>query len=324
MIILVANNPALINPKHLSAFRAVMVSGSMTGAGKILHVTQPAVTRLIKDLEADLGLTLFARHSGRITPTSHAHILYREVERYFYGLDRVFESARTLRNNRGGQLRIAAMPTLSSRTLPEAIRRFRQKNPDIDIIIESEVSVHILDAVRNNEVDLGIGRVPKERDEIARLSMPTSYAICILPKNHPLAEKKTVSVTDLSGEAMVTLGSSSLLRLQLDSVLRLAGVTVGSTIQTLFSNTASTYVSNGLGIAIVDLFSILGADLSRIEVRRFYPEIAFDFAAIYPSGDRSPMVVEFAQELRQVVSDEITAMDKQMFEISSSINQSAC
>lgn len=306
------NHPAMINPKQLSAFRAVIVSGSITGAGKILHVTQPAVTRLIKDLEADLGLNLFTRQSGRITPTAHAHILYREVERYFYGLDRVFESARMLRNNRGGQLRIAAMPTLSSRTLPEAIRRFRVKNPDIDIVIESEVSVHILDAIKNNEVDLGIGRVPKERDEIARLEMPTSYAICILPKHHRLTAKKVISVTDLSGEAMITLGSSSLLRLQVDSVLRLAGVTVGSTIQTLFSNTASTYVANGLGVAIVDLFSILGADLTKIEIRPFFPQIAFDFAAIYPSQDKAPLAVDFAQELQDVVANEILTMNKQL------------
>lgn len=303
-----ADHPASINPRQLAAFRAVIVSGSVTGAGKILHVTQPAVTRLIKDLEVQLGLTLFSRRAGRMTPTSHAQSLYRDVERYFFGLERVLDAARTLRNSRGGQLRIAAMPTLSSRTLPQAISRFRQRYPDIDITIESEVSIRILDAVMNDEVDLGIGRVPKERDDLARLDMPASEAICILPKQHRLASRAEIHASDLAGEAMVTLGTSSLLRLQVDSALRLAGVVTGSTIQTLFSNTASTYVANGLGIAVVDLFSVLGADLSQIELRRFSPRIAFDFAAIYPSGDRSPLAIAFARELREVVSDEISDM----------------
>lgn len=306
------NHPSSINPRQLAAFRAVIVSGSVTGAGKILHVTQPAVTRLIKDLEMQLGLTLFTRRAGRMTPTDHAQILYRDVERYFFGLERVLEAARTLRNNRGGQLRIAAMPTLSSRTLPEAISRFRLRYPDIDIAIESEVSIRILDAVMNDEVDLGIGRVPKERDDLARLDMPTSEAICILPKHHRLTKKSVIAASDLGGEAMVTLGASSLLRLQVDSALRLAGIVPGSTIQTLFSNTASTYVANGLGIAIVDLFSILGADLSQIEIRRFDPRITFDFAAIYPDGDRSPLAIAFARELRGVVSDEIQDMQRRL------------
>lgn len=303
-----SNNPSSINPRQLAAFRAVIVSGSVTAAGKILHVTQPAVTRLIKDLESQLGLTLFNRRAGRMTPTSHAQTLYRDVERYFYSLDRVLEAARTLRNNRGGQLRIAAMPTLSSRTLPEAISRFRRRYPDIDVTIESEVSIRILDAVMNNEVDLGIGRVPKERDDLARLDMPTSDAICILPKHHKLTEQSEISASDLNGEAMITIGASSLLRLQVDSALRLAGVTPASTIQTLFSNTASTYVAHGLGIAIVDLFSILGADLSQVEIRPFRPRIPFDFAAIYPSGDRSPLAIAFARELREVVADEVSNM----------------
>ncbi|MDF2797319.1 MAG: LysR family transcriptional regulator [Devosia sp.] len=301
-----------VNPKQLAAFRAVIVSGSVTGAGKILHVTQPAVTRLIKDLESQLGLTLFTRRAGRMTPTAHAQTLYRNVERYFFGLERVLDAARTLRNNRGGQLRIAAMPTLSSRTLPEAIGRFRRRYPEIDIAIESEVSIRILDAVMNDEVDLGIGRVPKERDDLARLDMPTSEAICILPKHHHLAERSEIFARDLSGEPMVTLGASSLLRLQVDSALRLAGVVPGSTIQTLFSNTASTYVANGLGIAVVDLFSILGADLSQIEIRRFNPRITFDFAAVYPDGHRSPLAIAFARELRDVVSDEISDMQDRL------------
>ena len=246
------DNPVSINPRQLAAFRAVIVTGSVTGAGKILHITQPAVTRLVKDLEVQLGLALFTRRAGRMTPTSHAQSLYRDVERYFFSLERVLEAARTLRNDRGGQLRLAAMPTLSSRTLPKAISRFRERHPDVDIAIASEVSIRILDAIMNDEVDLGIGRVPRERDDLARLDMPTSEAICILPKHHRLAERSEIFASDLQGEAMVTLGSSSLLRLQIDSALRLAGVVPGSTIQTLFSHTASTYVATGLGISVVD------------------------------------------------------------------------
>lgn len=299
-------NPiSTLNPRQLAAFRAVIVCGSATGAGKILHVSQPAITRLIKELEIALGFSLFLRRSGGMTPTRDAQILYRDVERYFLGLERVVEAARNLRNKRGGQLRIAAMPTLSSRVLPEAIGRFRERFPEIDVIIESDVSTRILDALAHNEVDLGIGRIPLERDDLDRLDMPVSEAICILPKQHELARKDEISVQDLAGQPFVALGASSLLRLQVEAALRISGVETGSLVQTLFSNTASAYVARGLGIAVVDVFSIMGADLTRIEVRRFRPRIAFDFAAIYPRDDRSPLASAFARELLAVVTHEV-------------------
>ncbi|WP_284739414.1 LysR family transcriptional regulator [Rhizobium sp. CG5] len=286
-------------------FRAVMITGSMTGAGRILHLSQPAVTRLIKDLEQELQLALFTRSGSAVKPTPQALDLFREVERYFDGVERIVETARHLRDRRGGRLRVAAMPTLSSRSLPEAIRRFKAIEPQVDFFIHSDTSHHIIDAVLRNEFDVGFGRVPPERTDIEHLPMPTSSAICLLPRHHHLAKKQSISVSDLQGEPLIALGTSSLLRLQIESALEAGGIRSGATIQTLYSNTVPSYVAAGLGIAVTDIFSVLGADRTNIEIRPFTPQLTFDFSAIYPPGERSPLAIAFARLMRAVVQSDI-------------------
>ncbi len=298
-----------LNHRQLMGFRAVMITGSMTAAGRILHLSQPAVTRLVKDLEKELQLGLFTRSGSAVKPTQQALVLFREVERYFDGVDRIVETAQHLRDRRGGRLRVAAMPTLSSRSLPEAIRRFKEIEPEVDFFIHSDTSHHIIDAVLRNEFDVGFGRVPPERTDIEHLPMPTSSAICLLPKHHSLAKKPSISVSDLQGEPLIALGTSSLLRLQIESALESGGIRPGATIQTLYSNTVPSYVAAGLGIAVTDIFSVLGADRTNIEIRPFTPALTFDFAAIYPRGERSPLAIAFARLMRAVVENDIKEID---------------
>ena len=305
-----------LNHRQMMSFRAVLVCGSMTGAGKILHLSQPAVTRLIKDLERELQMTLFIRSGVAVKPTQQALELFREVEAYFRSVDRIFETAQHLRDSCGGRIRIAAMATLSSRSLPEAIRRFKEVEPEINFFIHSDTSHHIVDAVLRGEFDLGFARVPAERTDIEHLPMPLSSAVCVIPRGHRLAAKQTVSVTDLQDERLIVLGASSLLRLQIEGSLEEASIRAGATIQTLYSNTLPSYVAMGLGIGIADLFSVLGSDRSNIVLRRFTPELQFDFSAIFPRDEQSPRALAFARLMRDVIADDIGEVEQELSQMS--------
>ncbi|WP_249694677.1 LysR family transcriptional regulator [Stappia sp. WLB 29] len=299
-----------LNHRQMLAFRAVMISGSMTAAGRILNITQPAVTRLVRDLEADLGLTLFIRKWSSVRPTPEAVALFREVEKYFEAMERVRESAREMREKSEGRLRIAAMSTLSSGALPEAIRRYRQKGPDMDFFIHSDNSVHILDALQRSEFSIGLGRVPPERTDVDHIEMPVSTAICLLPKAHPLAQREVISVADLDGQPFISLGVSSLLRMQIEAEMEAAGVQPGRTAQTLYSNTVPSYVSAGLGISIADIFSVISVDLQKIAVRPFTPAIEFRFSAIFPATGRSRGGELFSLVFQDVVRDQVENVNR--------------
>lgn len=282
----------------------------MTGAGRILHVTQPAVTRLIRELEADLGLILFDRHATGLRPTQGALELFNDVEGHVESIRRIRETADRIRDRKMDRLRIAAMATLSVGVLPQAICRFRSFEPDTDFFIQSDVSFRIIEAVLRNEVDVGFATIPPEHQGIDHIPMPTTSAVCLIPRNHTLAGKASVDVLDLDRQPFVSLGTSSLLRLRLEAAMRFADVRPGTTIQTLYSNTVCSYVALGLGLAVTDIFSVMGADLSDIEIRPFSPDISFDFAAVFPRGHRSELAFKFARNMHKTVEASLAAFEE--------------
>ena len=298
-----------LNFRQLEAFRAVMLTGSMTGAGKLINISQPAVTRLIRDLEADLDLMLFRRFGARITPTAEGQRLYREVERYFAGADRIRESARAIRELKTGHLHVGAMLTLSTGCLPKAVHRFLQLHPDVTVSIHSDSSLNIVDMVTHGQLDLGLGSVPIDRPDIDHEPFAAVEAVCVMPRGHRLARRKVVYVRDLEGEEFVSLGNSSLLRMRIEEALRAAKVHPRIRLGTLYSSTVTGYVAAGLGIGVTDPFALLGLGAERLVIRPFRPRLPFQFSAIYrPHEDRPRLAVDFVEILRRVIAAELRSL----------------
>ncbi|HCW97256.1 MAG TPA: LysR family transcriptional regulator, partial [Pantoea sp.] len=109
---------AKINWRHIEIFHAVMTSGNLTQAATLLNTSQPTVSRELARLETQLGLRLFSRVRGRLQPTVQGLRLFEEVQRSWYGLDRIMEAADGLRQFRQGELSIACLPVFSQSLLP--------------------------------------------------------------------------------------------------------------------------------------------------------------------------------------------------------------
>ena len=293
-----------LNPRQLEAFRAVMLGGSMTAGGAILHISQPAVTRLIRDLEAELGLTLFHRQGAHIRPSKEGQQLYREVERHFSGSERIRQAARAIRASDAGHLHIGAMPNLSTGCLPKAVRRFHDRHPNVMVSVHSDSSLNLLDMMLHGQLDLAFAVVPADRNDIDHDPFPRTEAVCIMPTGHRLSSRKVVTVADLDGEDFVSLGTGSVLRLQINAAMLAAGVRPRVRVETVHSATVASYVNQGAGIAVVDPFAAQATDTEKLVIRRFRPRISFQFSAIYSDRDgRSPLALEFARGLRQGVAD---------------------
>ncbi len=119
----------MISFRQIEAFRAVMTAGSATLAAQILHVSQPAVSRLIKEMEHAVGFKLFERQSNRLVPSAEGRQLYAEVERNVAGLDRIAQAAAALRSMSSGTLRIAATPAITHGLLPRVVAAFLRESP---------------------------------------------------------------------------------------------------------------------------------------------------------------------------------------------------
>lgn len=289
-----------INLRQLEAFRAVMMTRSITRASELLFVSQPAVTRLIKDLESSAGFPLFQRIKKRLNPTPEAHAFYEEVERSFAGLNKINLAAREIRDFRSGSLSIAALPALGLSYLPEFISRFADGKPDISLSLNIRASQKVSEMVAAQQADIGFCESIDFSDGIESELLLAVNLVCILPRGHPLASKELIEATDLDGETCIGAGNSQLTYSDLDRYFEEKGVKRKVRIDTQLNATVAEFVVAGAGIGIIDPVTAVHYSHRGIIVKPFNPHIVFKYYVIFPENrPRSRLTDQFVDMIRQ-------------------------
>ncbi len=127
----------MLNHRQIEAFRMSVQLGSATAAAEALHISQPAVSRLVADLERHVGFALFERRQRGLTPTADGQLFYEEVERSFRGMDLVEEAARAISGHRIGRVRVIAMPAYADGLVSRTIGGFLGKHPGVVVVVDS-------------------------------------------------------------------------------------------------------------------------------------------------------------------------------------------
>lgn len=141
--------------RYVEVFHAVMETGSMSAAGRLLHMTQPAVSRVIANVEAALGYPLFQRVGGRLAPTMEATLLFEASSALFEKMQAFKRAAAQLRGGEQGKLSLAALPAICHRLLPRVLRAFRRDHPDVVCEIHTLHKRQIVDDVISGAADIG-------------------------------------------------------------------------------------------------------------------------------------------------------------------------
>ena len=244
-----------LNPRQIEAFRAVVLTGGVSAAASLINVTQPAVSRMIRDLQQDLGLVLFERRGTGLVPTSEALSLYAEVERAFVGLERIAQMATELRTRRAGFLRIAALPALANGFLPRFVGQFLQDRPKLDIVLSGLVSHAVVASVAQGQCDLGFAEASMEHAAVERELMPPAPFVAVLPERHRLARKKKLRPRDFEGENFISLGPSTLSRFRIDRMFAEHGITRILRIETPLSEIACALAGADAGVVLCEPFT---------------------------------------------------------------------
>ncbi|MEX0923440.1 MAG: LysR substrate-binding domain-containing protein [Rhodovibrionaceae bacterium] len=281
-----------MNFRRLQAFRAVMAEGSVTRAGHAMHISQPAVSRLLADLEADLGVALFARDKGRLIPTPEAELLHQEAELAFSGLERLNDAAQAVRGLRRGQLRIICETVYAEGLLPRLAAAYHAANPDIAIEIDIGPSTRVAEWVALTWYDLGLVVLPMSHPELTLLPLGSRRAVCAVPSDHPLAERASIRPEDLEGQRFISLVSGTPFRSVIDRAFDDAGIKRDIHLEARTQHALCAFVASGAGCTIVD--PCLAEDISnpRIAFRRFEPEISWSLALALPRNHRSSMICQ--------------------------------
>lgn len=294
-----------INLRQVEGFRAVMLSGSVTAAANLLGVTQPAVSRQIRDLQNALDMVLFEKKGTGLVPTAAAIALYKEVERSFVGLDRISAAAREIRNRRTGMLRVAALPALSNGYMPRFAGEFLKERPNLNLTFMGLISPLVIDWVINDQCDLGFAEIPLAHSGLPTIRMPALPRVAVLPEGHRLAGRAVLEPRDFEGETFVSLTAGSPSRHLIDSVFTRHDVARILRVETTLSEIMCGMVASGVGVGICDPFTAAEFGKRGIVARPFRPRIEFEFAAVFPpQRSPSPMaedfVAAFAARLRDL------------------------
>ena len=293
---------ARINSRQVEAFRAMMLTGSVTDAAKLMAVTQPAVSRLLRDFQALLKMELFERRGSGLVPTASATALYMEVERSFVGLERIATAAEEIRGRRTGTLRIAALPALSNGYLPRLAGGFLKERPNLNLSFSGVISPIVIDWVLNNQCDIGFAEVPIAHSGLPSVRLPALPRVAVLPTGHRLAAKAVLEPRDFEGEAFVSLSSGTSSRHLIDQVFNRDDVRRVTRVETNLSEILCGMVSSGLGVGICDPFTAQEFEGRGIVARRFLPRIDFEFAAAFPpQRSPPPVALDLVEVMRQAL-----------------------
>ncbi len=294
----------MLNPRQIEAFRTVIVMGGVTAAAQALNITQPAVTRLIQDLQHALGLTLFVRRGARLVPTSEALSLYREVERQFVGLERIENAARNLRDGRAGSLRVAALPAFNVGFLPRIVGRYLEEKPDLEVAIYGSISSQVVDWVTSGFCEVGFAQLPLDFPGIDIEVLPALAPVAVLPAGHRLAAKAELAPEDFADEPFISLEQSTQLRFRIDALFSAHRVPRRTRVETPLSMIACGLVQAGAGLSVVDPFTAAEYDGRGIAVRPLRPNATYDIATIWASGRaRSAAALDFAAAVKTAVEN---------------------
>ncbi|WP_421952948.1 LysR substrate-binding domain-containing protein [Pelagibacterium sp.] len=294
-----------ITLRQVEAFRAVMRTQGMTSAAHMLSITQPAVSRLIADLEMSLDLKLFERNGPKLKPTDNALRLMEEVQRVFLGLQQIEQAARTIKRFPQTLMRIAAPPFLSLGYVSLVVGALRRQYPALRFSIHTDTSLAIADQVARGQHDLGFCTLPRGTNDVRVIHESSVEAVCVMPRRHKLADRDIIDVGMLADEPLIVLGESGSIRPQINGVFSSARIAPNITAEILFAATAGSLVEQGVGLALMDPFSARATRTEALVVKPFKPRVMLTYSMIAPLHLKLAEPVNFAAT---VVRNEIEAM----------------
>ncbi|MDR5815644.1 LysR family transcriptional regulator [Caballeronia sp. LZ033] len=273
--------------RQLEAFAAVVTTGSITAAGRLLNRSQPAITRLIQDLEADVRYALFTRNGPRVTPTEQGIQFYNEVESILASLQGIQKRSDEIARGDSRPLRIAATSALAAGLVPLGLAHVQTANATRNIQLRSVTPEQVVHAVLTGAADIGVASLPLEHRGVLVHWIGQSACVAALRDDDPLAQHDRLPLSACEGRPIVTMQNPYRLRRRLDHAFAQASVKPTELIETNSSLNALTAVRAGLGISVLEPVTAYGTPLTGIAIRPIDADIPYFFGVI--SRDAVPL-----------------------------------
>jgi LysR family transcriptional regulator, low CO2-responsive transcriptional regulator len=286
--------------RQLRTLRALQRAGSLSAAGRELHLSQPAASLQMKGLTAEIGEELFRAKGNHLVLTDAGQELARYAERILGLVAEAPEAARA-KARRGGLVRVAASSTPGVNLLPDLIARYRRAKPEVLVTLTVTNTEDVEQKIRRAEVDLGVvgGRLgpgdlrvePWREDEL----------LLVVSPSHRLAGKRHVAASDLTGELLLSREHGSATRTTYEAVFLASGLPLPQAHVVGDAEAIKHAVAAGMGVSFLSRFSVSEEVKARrlMAIRVKGVSLARPLHLLLPSErDGSGAVTEFVRFLR--------------------------
>ena len=244
--------------RQIEVFRAVMASGTLNGAAKVLATTQPSVSRIVQRCEDILGLTLFKRTKGRLVPTGEAIRLLGLASKVFDELDELGSAVERLVNGDGGLFRIGATGSPGRAVVPNVIARMHEDLPKLQFHIDVLMLEQIIDYLLLQKGECVVSIFPVAHPLIESVPVRPCKLVALVPSADPLAAFDKLTATDLKDKFLILFEPHTPHGSIAEKQFREIGIEPHVGIRVRHIETAIGLVHEGVGIAIVDDVAVIG------------------------------------------------------------------
>ncbi|GAA6148541.1 LysR family transcriptional regulator [Pseudooceanicola nitratireducens] len=293
-----------ITLRQVEVIRAVMLRGTINGAAELLGVSAPGISRLVKHTEETLGLRLFERRAGLFVPSVEAGKVFDQIREVYKGVENLQSAIDSLKKGEEVQLSFASAPSVAQFIAARALRTIRKRYPDLYIdlnILKIEETADYLLLERGEFVIMSSA---VHNPGIQSEKLAHGRVVAILPEGHPMAAQEVISVHDLAKEEMVGIDPSDPYGRIISRPFREAGIDLRHTMRGRFAQTIVSLVRHGMGVALIDEFSVAEVYMPGV-VRR--PIVEETFIDIYAVTKKDRVLSNFAeysiQQFRKELND---------------------
>ncbi|MGS1106847.1 LysR family transcriptional regulator [Achromobacter anxifer] len=286
--------------RQMEVFRAVMLTGSMNGAAKLLFVSQPAVSRLIAHTEQSLGLQLFERDKGKLTPTPEAQRLFEEVGPLFDEALRIDELARDLAERPEGALTLCSSPSLALNFVPPVIAQYMELYPKVRLKFHTTLLSDMAHELLGRKAELAVSVLPIDHPNLVVEPLATGEMVCILPQGHPLAARRALSLAELAECRLILYNRNIPFGQLVAAAFQRANVSWNPAVEIVRAELACALVRVGAGVAIVDEFSVGQQGWPGVVTRPLRESIPLSLSLVRSRFDRpSRQVQRFVRLIKE-------------------------
>ncbi|NHI00711.1 MULTISPECIES: LysR family transcriptional regulator [Oceanimonas] len=271
--------------RQLQAFLATIQQGSFSRAALILSLSQPSISRLINDLQDDVGFELFKKQKGRMVPTPEGVAFYDEVSTIFNGIHHLENFADKLKKSTHGSLTIGATPALATILTPMLIKSFIDKHPQVHVSLLVDSVEQLIRGLDKQQYDLIMTNQTEAHSGFIEEPLAEVSWVCVMPATHALAEKAIITPADLQGECLLKLVDENGIEWSHHkSLLKEHHIKVNEQFSTQRSLSGYGMVAAGLCIALLEPFNASLWEGSNLVMRPFAPELKYRYSMYYSAG----------------------------------------